>query len=41
MTFVVNQSGTVLERDLGPATDEIDPRMLTYNPAAGWLPVED
>jgi hypothetical protein len=31
----------VLERDLGPATDAIGPKMLTYNPNAGWLPVED
>jgi hypothetical protein len=41
MTFLVNQSGTVLERDMGPATDEIGPKMLTYNPDAGWLPVEE
>jgi hypothetical protein len=40
MTFVVNQFGTVLERDLGPATGEIGPRMPTYDPDAGWLPVE-
>ncbi|MFL5333059.1 MAG: DUF2950 family protein [Geminicoccaceae bacterium] len=40
MTFVVNQYGTVLERDLGPRTDEIGPRMLTYNPDAGWTPVD-
>jgi Protein of unknown function (DUF2950) len=38
MTFLVNQSGTVLERDMGPATGEVGPRMLTYNPDAGWLP---
>jgi Protein of unknown function (DUF2950) len=41
MTFVVNQSGTVLERDMGSETDEIGPKMLTYNPDAGWLPVEE
>lgn len=41
MTFLVNQNGIVLERDMGPKTDEIGPRMLTYNPDAGWLPAED
>ena len=41
MTFLVNQSGIVLERDMGPDTDEIGPDMLTYNPDAGWLPAED
>jgi hypothetical protein len=41
MTFMVNQSGKVLERDMGPATEEIGPKMLTYNPDAGWLPAED
>jgi Protein of unknown function (DUF2950) len=40
MTFVVNQYGSVLERDMGPQTDEIGPKMLTYNPDAGWTPVE-
>ena len=41
MTFLVNQSGIVLERDMGPDTDAIGPKMLTYNPDAGWLPAED
>ena len=39
MTFVVNQSGIVLERDMGPSTGEIGPKMRTCNPDAGWLPV--
>ena len=41
MTFLVNQNGIVLERDMGPDTDKIGPKMLTYNPNAGWLPVDD
>ena len=41
MTFLVNQYGIVLERDMGPDTDKIGPKMLTYNPDAGWLPAED
>ena len=41
MTFLVNQNGIVLERDMGPKTDEIGPQMLTYNPDGGWLPAEN
>ncbi len=41
MTFMVNQSGVVVEHDMGPRTDEIGPQMLTYNPTAEWLPAED
>ena len=41
MTFVVNQSGTVLEKDMGPETDRIGPHMLTYNPDASWKPAQD
>jgi hypothetical protein len=41
MTFVVNQAGTVLERDMGERTGEIGPRMATYNPDAAWEPAED
>jgi hypothetical protein len=41
MTFVVNQSGIVLERDMGERTEEIGPEMVTYNPDATWKPVED
>lgn len=40
MTFIVNQYGVVLERDMGARTDEIGPKMLTYNPDAGWKPVD-
>jgi hypothetical protein len=41
MTFVVNQEGVVLEKDMGPETERIGPRMRTYNPDASWTPVED
>jgi hypothetical protein len=36
MTFVVNQDGTVRERDLGPQTDAIARKMTAYNPDAAW-----
>lgn len=40
MTFIVNQDGTVRQRDLGPQTDAIARKMTTYNPDAAWLPVQ-
>jgi hypothetical protein len=40
MTFVVNQDGTVSEKDLGPATDVAARKMTAYNPDASWRPVE-
>ena len=40
MTFMVNQSGTVLERDLGPQTDAIVRKITAYQPDANWKPVE-
>lgn len=41
MTFVVNQRGVVQEKDMGPPTGDIGPRMHTYNPDATWKVVED
>ena len=40
MTFIVNQDGTVRERDLGPQTDAIARKMTAYNPDASWRPVQ-
>jgi hypothetical protein len=40
MTFIVNQDGTVRERDLGPQTDSIARKMTAYNPDAPWRPVQ-
>ena len=39
MTFVVNQDGTVRERDLGPQTDAIARKMTVYSPDAAWQQV--
>ena len=39
MTFIVNQDGTVRERDLGPETDAIARKMTVYNPDASWRQV--
>ena len=39
MTFIVNQDGTVRQRDLGPQTDAIARKMTVYNPDASWRQV--
>ncbi|MCA3560722.1 MAG: DUF2950 domain-containing protein [Aestuariivirga sp.] len=35
-TFVVNQAGVVYERDFGPGTDSIVPKILSFNPGGKW-----
>jgi len=40
MTFIVNQDGTVRERDLGAQTDAVARKMTLYNPDASWRPVQ-
>jgi Protein of unknown function (DUF2950) len=40
MTFIVNQDGTVRQRDLGPQTDAIARKMTVYNPDASWRQVQ-
>jgi len=41
MTFVVNQDGTVFQRDLGLRTEKIARDIETFDPDAGWKKVED
>jgi hypothetical protein len=41
MTFIVNQDGTVLERDLGAQTDAVARKLTVYDPDASWRPVRD
>jgi Protein of unknown function (DUF2950) len=38
MTFLVNQDGVVLEKDLGPNTDAASKKITSYNPDASWHP---
>jgi len=40
MTFVVNQDGTVRQKDLGPGTDAAARKITAYNPDASWQPVK-
>ncbi len=36
MTFIVNQSGIVYEKDLGEKTLELAPAIQEYNPDSTW-----
>lgn len=38
--FIVNNSGTIFQRDLGPETHAIVEKMTEFNPDKGWEPAE-
>jgi len=40
MTFMVNQDGTVFQKDLGPRTSRIARRIESFSPDAGWQKAE-
>lgn len=40
MTFLVDQSGVVYQKDLGPNTDKLAGEMKSYNPNATWVTAE-
>jgi hypothetical protein len=39
MTFMVNHEGTVFEKDLGPRTFQLAPRIVSFNPDQTWKKV--
>jgi hypothetical protein len=39
MTFIINQDGLLLQKDLGKATTEAATEMTEFNPDPGWSPV--
>jgi hypothetical protein len=41
MTFIVNQDGTVFQKDLGEKTDEIVETMMAFDPDRSWTPVPE
>ena len=41
MTFIVSHTGTVYQKDLGPATSKLAERMTAYNPDKSWQKVTD
>jgi hypothetical protein len=40
MTFIINQDGVLLQKDLGKITTETATAMTEFDPDAGWVPVE-
>ena len=40
MTFIVNQSGTVYQKDLGAGTPDLARKMSEYNPDSSWASAE-
>ena len=40
-TFIVNQNGTVYQKDLGPDSLQIAKQMELYNPDNSWRPTDD
>jgi len=36
MTFIVDKSGTIYEKDLGPDTTKLAQTMTVYDPDATW-----
>ena len=41
MSFIVNQSGKVYQKNLGPKTSSVAQAMTTYDPDNSWIPVRD
>ena len=41
MTFIVNQDGTVLQKDLGKKTESLGKAMQEYNPDSTWSKAEE
>lgn len=39
MTFIVNQNGTIYEKDLGAQSTSLGAKMRVFNPGPGWKPV--
>lgn len=41
MTFIVDSSGVVYQKDLGPSTAEVAKRMTTYDPDKTWVTADN
>jgi hypothetical protein len=41
MTFIINQNGVLLQKDLGTTTTETATAMSEFDPDTGWSPVEN
>jgi hypothetical protein len=40
MTFLINQDGVLLQKDLGKTTSDIADAMTVFDPDVGWVPVQ-
>jgi hypothetical protein len=40
MTFIVNHSGVVYQKDLGPDTPKVAEEMLSFNPDRTWTKLD-
>jgi hypothetical protein len=40
MTFIIDASGTIYEKDLGPNTTKLALAMTAYDPDSTWLQTE-
>jgi hypothetical protein len=40
MTFIINQDGVLLQKDLGPATTQTAAAMTEFDPDPGWTPAQ-
>jgi hypothetical protein len=41
MTFIVDKTGIVYEKDLGAKTAELSPAITSYDPDHTWRPVSN
>jgi hypothetical protein len=41
MTFIVNQDGTVYQKDLGDQTADLASQITAYNPDGSWQPAQE
>ena len=41
MTFMINQSGVIVQKDLGPDTAKVANKITEYNPDKSWDEVDD
>jgi Protein of unknown function (DUF2950) len=41
MTFLINQDGVLLQKDLGKTTSETATAMPLFDPDPGWVPVQE
>ena len=39
MTFLISHDGVVYQKDLGPATAQLAPKMTRFDPGPGWQKV--